>query len=87
MLCGEFHLPQRVVVANTQGYREHRAHEGDLGAMSTLRSSAPNVDAIANGHLLRWFKQMALRGNARHYDAHGVCGGSAWLLPVIWIGF
>jgi hypothetical protein len=74
VLCGEFHLPQRVVVANTQGYREHRAHEGDLAAMSTLRSSAPNVDAIANGHLLRHFKQMALRGNARHYDAHGVCG-------------
>ena len=74
VLCGEFHLPQRVVVANTQGYREHRAHEGDLGAMSTLRSSAPNVDAIANGHLLRWFKQMALRGTARHYDAQGMCG-------------
>ena len=74
VLCGEFHLPRRVVVANTQGYREQKAHEGDLGAMSTLRSSAPNVDAIANGHLLRHFKQMALRGNARHYDAQGLCG-------------
>jgi hypothetical protein len=74
ILCDEWHLPRWASVANTQGYREHRAHEGDLGGMSTLRSSAPNVDAIANGHLLRHFKQMALRGNARHYDEHGVCG-------------
>jgi hypothetical protein len=74
ILCDEWHLPRRVTVANTQGYREHQAHEGDLGAMTTLRSSAPHVDVIANGHLLRNFKQMALRGNARHYDANGACG-------------
>jgi hypothetical protein len=74
ILCDEYYLPRSVAVANTQGHREHKACEGDLATMSTLHSSAPNVDAIANGHLLRHFKQMALRGNARHYDEHGVCG-------------
>lgn len=74
ILCDEYFLPQCVAVAHTQGHREHKAYEGDLATMSTLHSSAPNVDAIKNGHLLRHFKQMALRGNARHYDEHGVCG-------------
>jgi hypothetical protein len=74
ILCDEYFLPQCVAVAHTQGHREHKAYEGDLATMTTLHSSAPNVDAIKSGHLLRHFKQMALRGNARHYDEHGVCG-------------
>jgi hypothetical protein len=74
ILCDEYYLPRSVAVAHTQGHREHKAYEGDLATMNTLDSSAPNVDGIANGHLLRHFKQMALRGNARHYDEHGACG-------------
>jgi hypothetical protein len=31
------------------------------------------VDAIEAGHLLRFDKQMALRGNARHFDQDGIC--------------
>jgi hypothetical protein len=42
--------------------------------MSSLKSKARSVDAIADGHILRWFKQMAIRGNARHYDENGLCG-------------
>jgi hypothetical protein len=66
--------PKRVSICQTQGYRGHRVDEGDLGAMTTLRSHAPGVDNISKGSVLRQTKQMALRGNARNYDENGVCG-------------
>ena len=41
--------------------------------MKTLNSKADGVDLIADGHALRWTKQLALRGRARFYDENGVC--------------
>ena len=73
-LFDEFIIPRRVAVATTQGYRGDRTHEGDLGSMRTLHSKARGVDSIADGHRLRWTKQLALRGRARFYDENGVCG-------------
>jgi len=73
-LFDEFFIPRRVAVATVQGLREQRADEGDLAAMSTLNSKAHGVDIIALGHRLRWTKQLALRGCARSYDEHGMCG-------------
>ena len=73
-LFDEFFVPRRIAVATTQGYRGHRVNEGDLGSMSTLNSKARGVDSIADGHALRWTKQLALRGRARVYDENGVCG-------------
>jgi hypothetical protein len=73
-LFDEFIVPRRVSVATTQSLRGHRVHEGDLGAMRTLNSKAHSVDSIAEGHALRWTKQLALRGKARFYDGNGVCG-------------
>jgi len=72
-LFDEFFIPRRIAVANTQGYRGHKVHEGDLGHMKTLNSKADGVDLIADGHALRWTKQLALRGRARFYDGNGVC--------------
>jgi hypothetical protein len=72
-LFDEFFIPRRIAVANTQGYRGHKVHEGDLGHMKTLNSKADGVDLIADGHALRWTKQLALRGRARFYDGDGVC--------------
>jgi hypothetical protein len=74
ILCDEFFIPRRTAAANVQGLREHRVHEGDLAAMPTPTSSAPGVDLYQLGNRLRWTKQMALRGRARCYDEHGVCG-------------
>jgi hypothetical protein len=74
LLFDEFIIPRRVAVATLQGLREHKANQGDLASMKTLRSKAPGVDCIAEGHRLRWTKQLALRGRGRSYDAHGVCG-------------
>lgn len=74
VLFDEFFAPRSVHVANVQGLREHRVDEGDLASMKTLNSSAPGVNAIAEGHRLRWTRQLALRGRARSYDEHGMCG-------------
>lgn len=73
-LFDEFFVPRWVAAATTQGYRGHRVSEGDFGAMSTLRNKASGIDSIANGHTLRWNKQIAIRGNARNYDETGLCG-------------
>jgi hypothetical protein len=73
-LFDEFFVPRRISVATTQGYRGDKVNEGDLGAMRTLNSKAKGVDTIADGHALRWMKQLALRGSARIYDENGVCG-------------
>jgi len=67
-LFDAFYLPRRIVAANVQGLRKHRAHEGDFASMSTMNSKAPGVDIYAEGNKLRWTKQLALRGRARTYD-------------------
>jgi hypothetical protein len=73
-LFDEFFVPRRIAVATTQGYRSQKVSEGDLGTMRTLNSKAEGVDSIADGHALRWTKQLALRGRARLYDENCVCG-------------
>lgn len=73
-LFDEFFIPRRIAAATVQGLRGHRADEGDLGSMTTLNSKASGVDRIADGHRLRWTKQLALRGRGRSYDEHGNCG-------------
>ncbi len=73
-LCDEFFIPRRTHVATVQGLLEQKAHEGPLGAMKTLNSKSQGVDVVDLGHRLRWMKQLGLRGRARSYDAHGVCG-------------
>jgi hypothetical protein len=73
-LFDEFFIPRRTVIATAQALKDHKATEGALGAMKVLNSPTPAVDALWEGHLLRWLKQMALRGNGRNFDEHGVCG-------------
>jgi hypothetical protein len=73
-LFGEFHLPRRVTIARAQGLMSAKATEGPLAVMKTLNSKSPHVDELREGHLLRWIKQLALRGKGRNFDEHGVCG-------------
>ncbi len=70
----EFYLPKRTVIANVQGYGRHNALQGPLASMTTLNSKSEAVKIFADGHRLRWTKQLALRGNGRRYDANGLCG-------------
>jgi hypothetical protein len=73
-LFDEFHIPRRSVIATTQGLQGHKATQGALASMRTQNSKAPAVDLLSEGRLLRWNKQMALRGRARCFDDHGMCG-------------
>jgi hypothetical protein len=73
LLFDEYHLPRRIVIATVQGLKGHMAGEGIL-APGKQASDHPDVEALATGHVLRWLKQMALRGKAREFDANGVCG-------------
>jgi hypothetical protein len=73
-LFDEFHMPRRVTIARAQGLTSSKATEGALRHMKTLNSRSPQVDQLYEGHLLRWTKQMALRGRGRQFDEHGVCG-------------
>jgi len=73
-LFDEFHIPKRSTIATAQGLQGHKATTGPLGSMRTLNARSPQIDELQEGHLLRWFKQMALRGKGRRFDGHGVCG-------------
>jgi hypothetical protein len=73
-LFDEFFPRRGISIARTQGYRGDKAHQGDLGAMSSLNSKASGVDMLHEGFVLGWTKQMAVRGRARQYDENGVCG-------------
>ena len=73
-LLDEFHIPRRVSAAQAQGLNRHKADQGALAAMKTINSKSYAVDLLAEGHRLRWTKQLALRGRGRSYDAHGNCG-------------
>jgi hypothetical protein len=73
-LFDEFFVPRRTVIATAQGLQGHKATEGALKKMKVLNSPAHAVDTLWEGHLLRWLKQMALRGNGRNFDEHGICG-------------
>jgi hypothetical protein len=73
-LFDEHYLPKRIVIATGQALLGHKATSGPLSGMKTLNARSPQIDSLQEGHLLRWTKQMALRGNGRSFDEHGVCG-------------
>jgi len=74
VLFDEFYLRRHQIIATAQGLQQHKSTEGELARMKTLNSKAAVVDTLQEGHLLRWMKQMALRGRGRCYDEHGICG-------------
>jgi hypothetical protein len=73
LLFDEYYLPQRIVIATAQGLKGHTASEGILSP-GERANTHPDVEALKIGHVLRWLKQMALRGKAREFDADGICG-------------
>jgi hypothetical protein len=75
LLFDLYHLPRPVAVGTVQGLRNHTAREGALPEMTTLRSkNNTGAKVIAEGHSMRWLKQLAMRGKARNYSADGKCG-------------
>jgi hypothetical protein len=74
LLFDDHHLPQHTNIAVTQGVKRALATEPPLAHMTAAISRSEEVRQIRDGHLLRWIKQMALRGRSREFDESGVCG-------------
>jgi hypothetical protein len=74
LLFDDFHLPGHTLIATAQGLKGHTATEGALASLDHTYGPHEDVKALREGHILRWLKQMALRGRAREFDDHGVCG-------------
>ena len=72
IICDDFHLPRRVIKATLQGLRDHKATQGLLADPDKPWSE--ELESLRDGHILRWMKQMGLRGKAREMDENGVCG-------------
>jgi hypothetical protein len=73
-LFDEFYIPKRAVIATAQGLLNLDATQGPLRKMKGYNSRQPEVDQLWEGHLLRWQRQMCLRGKGRDFDGNGVCG-------------
>jgi hypothetical protein len=71
-VCDDFYLPQRAIKAALQGLKGHKATEGFLADPNATWSD--ELEYLRDGHILRWMKQMALRGKARKMDEEGICG-------------
>jgi len=74
LLFDDFHLPQYTNIATTQGVKRTLATEAPLADMTAPNNMPKEVRLIRDGHLLRWIKQMALRGRSRDFDDTGECG-------------
>ena len=77
---GEHILPQRTMFAMVQGLRGHTAMEGMLSTPQSSNRTPPEVNLATEGHLLRFMKQMGMRGRARSFDQDGVCGKQVLVL-------
>jgi hypothetical protein len=73
-LFGEHFLPRRTVIGGTQGLLLAPTTSGPIASMNAANANSEEVTTIDEGHLLRWTKQLAMRGRARLFDEHGVCG-------------
>jgi hypothetical protein len=80
LLFDLFHLPGHTMAAITQGLKSAKATEPPLSVMMDTRSPVDDVKKIKVGHLLRWTRQMALRGKSRRFDDTGRCGAQKLVL-------
>jgi hypothetical protein len=77
---GEHFLPDRTLLALVQGLRGDKATAGMLGSTKSANSKPKEVQWAREGHLLRFMKQMGMRGRARSFDQQGVCGEQVLVL-------
>ncbi len=77
---GEHILPTRTMYATVQGLQGHKATMGMLWKNKSTNSRPAEVSLATEGHLLRFMKQMGMRGRARSFDKQGVCGKQVLVL-------
>lgn len=73
-LFGEFHIPKRALVGTSLGLLEQQATADALTPFQSPNPKGKAISLVREGHLCRWMKQLAMRGNARNIDAQGNCG-------------
>jgi hypothetical protein len=73
-LFGEFHIPKRGTVGTTLALIDQPAGTPRLDGMQSPNSQDEVFLSLQHGHLMRWEKQLAMRGNARNLTPDGVCG-------------
>lgn len=84
LLFDDYHLPQYTNIATTQGVKRALATEAPLADMTAPNNLPDDVRRIRDGHLLRWIKQMALRGRSREFDDTGACGPQKLVVTGDW---
>jgi hypothetical protein len=77
---GEHILPSRTMFAMVQGLRGDKATSGILSTTKSSNSKPQEVKLVTEGHLLRFIKQLGMRGRARSFDQDGVCGKQVLVL-------
>jgi hypothetical protein len=73
-LFGEFHIPKRGTVGTTLALIDQPAGTPRLDRMQSPNSQDEVFLSLQHGHLMRWEKQLAMRGNARNLTPDGICG-------------
>jgi hypothetical protein len=73
-LFGEFYLPKRTIMGQMLGLLDQPITDYGLSALQSPNSVDEDLQRLQHGHLLRWEKQLAMRGNARNLTPQGVCG-------------
>jgi hypothetical protein len=77
---GEHYLPARTMFATVQGLRGHKATMGMLWETKSTNVTPDEVNLATEGHLLRFMKQLGMRGRARKFDSNGICGKQVLVL-------
>jgi hypothetical protein len=77
---GEHFLPDRTMFATVQGLRGHKATMGMLWKTKSTNVIPDEVRLATEGHLLRFMKQLGMRGRARKFDSNGICGNQVLVL-------
>jgi hypothetical protein len=77
---GEHHLPTRTMFATVQGLRGDRATMGMLWETKSTNTTPDEVRQATEGHLLRFLKQLGMRGRSRKFDSDGVCSKQVLVL-------
>ena len=77
---GEHFLPDRSMFATVQGLRGDRATMGMLWETKSTNTTPDEVRLATEGHLLRFMKQLGMRGRARKFDSNGICGKQVLVL-------
>ena len=73
LLFGAFHRPRRVNTATTLGALQQQATDESLSGAAGGSLTGAHL-TISDGHLLRHWKQIGMRGSARSINEDGSCG-------------